>query len=157
MKTIIFPLGAFCCFAVIFYAGSAKAALPDGPGKDVTVRLCSKCHSPEQATSLHQSQDAWERTVGKMVNMGAQGTDAEFDTVVEYLSKHFGPEAPPPINVNTATAVDLESSLELLRSEATAIIDYRSKNGNFKSIEDFRKVPGLRFNKIEAEKSRITF
>ena len=157
MKTIIFQFCAICCLASVFFADSAKAALPDGPGKEVTIKVCSKCHSPEQATSLHQSQDAWERTVAKMVNMGAQGTDAEFDTIVEYLSKNFGPEAPPPVNVNTATAVDLESSLDLLRSEAAAIIDYRTKNGNFKSIEDLRKVPGLRFNKIEEEKSRITF
>ena len=157
MKMIIFQFCAICCLASVFFADSAKAALPDGPGKEVTIKVCSKCHSPEQATSLHQSQDAWERTVAKMVNMGAQGTDAEFDTIVEYLSKNFGPEAPPPVNVNTASAVDLESSLDLLRSEAAAIIDYRTKNGNFKSIDDLKKVPGVDVAKIEARKDRLQF
>ena len=149
---------ASCCIAAsFFFAGSAKAALPDGPGKDVTIKVCGKCHSPEKATSLHQSPEDWEETVSKMANMGAQATDEEFNTIVAYLSKNFGPEAPPSINLNTATAVDLESSLALLKSEAAAIVQYRSEKGNYKSIDDLRNVPGLDFKKIEAKKSRITF
>jgi competence protein ComEA len=149
---------ASCCIAAsFFFAGSANAALPDGPGKDVTIKVCGKCHSPEKATSLHQSSEKWEETVSKMANMGAQATDEEFNSIVAYLSKNFGPEAPPSINLNTASAVDLESSLALLKSEAAAIVQYRSEKGNYKSIDDLRNVPGLDFKKIEAKKSRITF
>lgn len=157
MKMAYYKFGVHCGIALALSSGAAMAALPDGPGKDVTARVCGKCHSPEKATSLHQSQDAWEGTVFKMVNMGAQGTDQEFNTIVTYLAKNFGPEAPPPVNVNTARAVDFESSLGLLRSQAKAIIRYRSEHGNFKSMDDFRKVPGLDFAKLEEEKSRITF
>jgi competence protein ComEA len=157
MKTVTFRLCVSCSLAIFLFAGSASAALPDGPGKDVTVKVCGHCHSPEKATSLHQSSEAWENTVSKMANMGAQATDEEFNTIVAYLSKNFGPEAPPPVNLNTATAVDLESSLALLKSEAAAIIQYRSEKGNFKSIDDLRNVPGLDFKKIESNKSRITF
>lgn len=157
MKTSTLRFCLSCSLAIFVFAGSLSAALPDGPGKDVTVRVCGSCHSPEKATSLHQSSQDWENTVSKMANMGAQATDEEFNSIVAYLSKNFGPEAPPPINLNTATAVDLESSLALLKSEAAAIIQYRSEKGNFKSIDDLRNVPGLDFKKIESKKSRITF
>ena len=43
------------------------------------------------------------------------------------------------------------------RSQAAAIIQYREKNGNFKSIEDLKKVPGIDVDKIEAKKDRLTF
>jgi competence protein ComEA len=92
-----------------------------------------------------------------MVKLGAQGTDEEFDAVLTYLSKNFGRETPGPINMNTADAVDLEAGLLLLRSQAQAVIQYREANGNFKSLDDLRKIPGLDFQKIEAKKARLVF
>ena len=89
--------------------------------------------------------------------MGARGTDDELNAVLEYLSKNF-PRAPvKPVDINTASAVDMESSLLLLRSEAAAVIQYRTEHGNFKSVDDLRKVPGLDFQKIEKNKDRIVF
>lgn len=142
---------------ITVFAGLLHADLPDGPGKAATVRICGKCHSPERAASLHQSRSAWEDTIIKMIKLGAQGSDEELETVLGYLSTHFGPEAPKPINVNKARAVDLEATLLLRRSQAIAVIEYRDKNGDFKSIDDLRKVPGLDFQKIESKKSRIVF
>ena len=78
----------------------AKAELPDGPGKAVTVRVCGKCHSPEKAASLHQDQDDWTDTIAKMVKMGAQGSDDDFNVILTYLSKNFGPIAGDDVNVN---------------------------------------------------------
>lgn len=148
---------ASVCALIVPFAFPAFAELPEGAGKALTIRLCGKCHSPEQATSLRQDRDDWTDTITKMVSMGARGSDEELSEVLDYLSKNFGPEVAPPLNVNKATAVDLESTLVLTKSEAAAIIQYRSSKGEFKSIEDFRSVPGLNFKKIEAKKSRITF
>ena len=61
------------------------------------------------------------------------------------------------IQANTAAAIELESGLSLRRSQAAAIIAYRTKNGKFKSIEDLKKVPGVDADKIEAKKDRIVF
>jgi len=136
---------------------AAKAELPDGPGKAETLRLCGKCHSAEKAASLHQDEDGWTDTISKMVKMGAQGTDDEFTTVLAYLTKNFGPQGAMSININKADAVELESSLVLTRTEAAAVIRYRTDKGAFKILEDLRSVPGLDFSKIETQKSRITF
>jgi len=138
-------------------AGAAKADLPDGFGKTAVIQVCGKCHSPERAASLHQSDSEWEETITKMVKLGARGSDDDFDAILVYLTQHFGPEKPGPININKANAVDLQTALLLRRSQAMAILQYRSEHGNFKSIDDLRSVPGLDFSKIEAKKARLIF
>src|ERR1700685_2606374 len=143
---------AFACLA-----RSAWAQLPDGPGKAETERLCSQCHELARSISLRQDRAGWEITVEKMVSLGAKTTDKETGTVIDYLAAHFAAEEVPRINVNKARAIDLKSGLTLRRSEAAAIIEYRTKNGPFKSIDDLKKVPGIDAAKIEAKKHRLTF
>jgi competence protein ComEA len=137
--------------------GAGAQTLPEGPGRAATIRVCGKCHSPERATSLHQRRSAWEDTIVKMMKLGAQGSDEELGAVLDYLSTHFATEIPGPIDINKSRAVDLEAGLLLRRSQARAIIEYRDKNGSFKSIDDIRNVPGVDFRAIEAKKSRIVF
>ncbi|HEY8856553.1 MAG TPA: helix-hairpin-helix domain-containing protein [Rugosibacter sp.] len=47
------------------------------------------------------------------------------------------------VNVNTATQEQLESLNGIGPAKAKAIIDYRQKNGAFKTLEDIDKVPGV--------------
>ena len=93
----------------------------------------------------------------KMVALGAKGTDRELQAITDYLTKNFPAEEIPKINVNEAKAIDLESGLTLRRSQAAAIIEYRTKHGPFKSLEDLKKVPGVDAAKIEAKKDRLMF
>jgi competence protein ComEA len=144
-------------FAPIALAGSAQADIPPGPGHDETLKVCGKCHSAEQAASLRQSRTAWEETVSKMVNMGAEGSDDEFEAVLTYLTKNFGPETAKPVNVNTATALEIESVLGLTRAESAAVVQYRTDKGTFKALEDLKGVPGLDFGKIEKKKALVRF
>lgn len=137
--------------------GIAFADIPAGPGHDETMKVCGKCHSAEQATSMHQSRTGWEETISKMVSLGADGTDDEYNAVLDYLVKNFGPEAPKPVNVNKATGVELEAALGLTRTESAAVIQYRTDKGDYKALDDLKNVPGLDFKKVEAKKSRITF
>lgn len=136
---------------------AAEADLPPGPGRAATIRVCGRCHSPERAASLHQNHYAWEETITKMVKLGAQGSDDEFEAILEYLSKNFAREAPGPININKASPVDLEAGLLLRRSQAVEVVQYRAQNGPFKSLDDLKKIPGIDFQKIEARKGRIVF
>jgi competence protein ComEA len=138
-------------------AVSLRADIPAGPGKDVTVKYCAICHSAEQAVSLRQGQEEWAATVDKMVGMGAKIPDDSYQPILTYLTKHFGPDAPLPIKVNKASPVELESLLLVKRSEAAAIIQYRTEHGDFKTIDDLKKVPGLDFKKIEAKKDLLVF
>ena len=63
----------------------------------------------------------------------------------------------PRLNVNKATAIELEAGLSLRRSQAAALIAYREKNGDFKSLDDLKKVPGLDAAKLDAKKDRLVF
>ena len=130
-------------------------ALPDGPGKDVVVRTCSTCHDPIRIASLRLTEEGWTGVVEDMLKRGAKATPDEQQTIVGYLTTNFLGEAPRPINVNTAPAIDLESVAGLLRREAAAVIEYREKNGPFKTLDDMKKVPGLDFKKIDTQRDRL--
>ncbi|HTX38531.1 MAG TPA: helix-hairpin-helix domain-containing protein, partial [Bryobacteraceae bacterium] len=136
--------------AASWLAAAAWAQLPEGPGRAETQAICSQCHELARSISLRQDKAGWQATIDKMVTLGAKGSDKDFQLVVDYLAKNYPGEEMPPINVNEARAIDLESGLTLLRSQARAIIAYRDKNGPFKSIEDLEKVPGVDVAKIEA-------
>ena len=145
------------CVLLLAISGTARAELPDDAGKATLVRVCGRCHSPEQAASLHQDRLGWEDTMTKMIKFGAQGSDDEFEAILGYLTKHYGAQAPGPINMNQANMVDLETGLLLRRSEARAVIQQRSKDGPFKSINDLRNIPGVDFRKIESKQNRLVF
>src|SRR3954452_7768907 len=60
-------------------------------GRDVFVRVCTKCHPAERATAEGRSRAQWEATIISMQTArGAVITPEEFDIVLDYLSKHFG-------------------------------------------------------------------
>ena len=148
--------------AALFWAAlslngfAATAQWPDGPGKDTMLQVCGNCHTADIIQGHRQSKDEWIATIQKMMMVGAQGTEEQFTAVLEYLSKNFGPAA-PHINVNRATAAELENGLGLSAKEAAAVVKYRSDKGSFKAVEDLKKVPDLDFKKIETQKDRIDF
>jgi len=132
-------------------------SLPDGPGKDELVRVCSKCHSPNQVMAKGQDREGWENTITKMVGLGAVGTDVEFTDIVDYLVKNFPAQSSVKVNVNKASASELQTSLALTATESAAVVAYRSKNGDFKSLDDLKKVPQVDATKLEGKKDQLTF
>ena len=142
---------------LVLFAATAWAQLPEGPGRAETERICKQCHELERSLSPRQDRAGWQATMDKMIALGAKGTQQEFNLIVEYMAANFPAPAVPRLNVNQARAVELESALTLTRSQAAAIIQYRTKNGDFKSIDDLKKVPGIDAAKLEAKKDRLTF
>jgi competence protein ComEA len=143
--------------AAVLASAGAAADLPSGPGKEATVRVCGKCHAPELATSQRLTRDQWQATISKMANLGAQASDNEFEAILNYLSANFGPQAAQPVNVNKATAVEIECVLGLTRTESRAIVQYRQQHGPLTALDDFSRIPGVDSKKIMAEKSLVAF
>lgn len=142
---------------VLLLSSAAWAQSGEVNGKAAAERICKQCHEFERSISPRQNRAAWQTTMDKMVALGAKGTQQEFDAIVDYLAKTYPGEDVPMIRVNEARAIELESGLSLPRSQAAAIIQYRTKNGDFKSVDDLKKVPGVDAAKIEAKKDRLLF
>jgi quinoprotein glucose dehydrogenase len=77
-------------------AGGDVNLLPPGPGHDLTVRVCSGCHSLALATSQRLSAQEWNDTVQSMSSRGAVATDDELSQITAYLARSFPKGAPPP-------------------------------------------------------------
>lgn len=129
---------------------------PSGAGKQQFLQICSSCHSPENVIGHNQDTSGWTDTLNQMIQNGAQGSDDDFSAVLQYLVTNFGP-MPPKVNVNKATAMNLRSWLGMPEKEAEAIVAYRAKNGDYKSLDDLKKAPGVDPNYIDSEKDLLTF
>ncbi|HEY2845673.1 MAG TPA: helix-hairpin-helix domain-containing protein [Bryobacteraceae bacterium] len=125
---------------------------PDGPGKSTFENTCGGCHGADIVVGQTGTREVWQDTVDSMRGRGALGSDDDFKSIVNYLTKYFG----VTVNVNTAPAKDLES-LDLTTAEAAAIVKYRTDKGNFKEFADLSKVDGVDVKKLEPIKSRIKF
>jgi competence protein ComEA len=146
-------LFTFLAFAV----GTSAQQLPDGPGRVEMEKMCKQCHELSRSVSLRQDRDGWNQTMTKMAAFGMKSTEKDYALVLAYLTRNFPAEDLPPVNVNKASAIELESRLSLRRSQAAALIAWRKEHGEFKSIDDLKKVPLMDIEKIESKKDSIVF
>jgi len=130
--------------------------LPDGKGKDLVQNSCGACHGLDVVVAQHATKDGWASIVDYMVSRGASGTPEEIQTIVEYLAKNYPPLA-EKVNVNKATAKDIETGLALTTAESEAIVKYRGDHGSFKDFDALSKVPGVDAKKLDAKKDSIAF
>jgi competence protein ComEA len=127
--------------------------LPDKPGRELFEAVCSECHDPTKVMGQRKTRAEWQAKVTEMLQEDPDVSEAERETIVNYLAASF----PKPTNVNKATANELRTALEVSAKDADAIIQYREQNGNFRSADDLKKVPGLDAAKIDANKEHLEF
>lgn len=60
------------------------------------------------------------------------------------------------VNINTATVDELDAVKGIGPSKAKAIVDYRSKNGQFKSLDDLKGVKGFGEKSIARLRGELT-
>jgi competence protein ComEA len=148
MRRLFLPfLGLFLCVIV------QAEDLPEGAGKQTFEKVCGGCHEAGLVSTYRQSRDDWQSVIEEMEGRGALGSKDEFKQIGSYLARYFGPE----VNVNQAAAKELSEQLEITSAEAESLVKYRQAQGNFKTVNDLKKVSGLDFKKIEPLKQRIVF
>ena len=140
-----FLIGAALCI------GTGARAQDDG--KAVVDRACAKCHGMTSVSRERNTRGRWAAIVDDMIGRGADVSDADFDKVVDYLAKRFGPKT----NVNSATAEELVAGAGFSKDAAAAIVEYRQKNGWFKSLDELKRVPSLDAADVESKKDRLEF
>jgi len=153
--TLVCTIVAVVLMAAAPFGGQAAAQkdpFPEATGKAALLKVCSNCHTADTVIQSFHTRQEWSDVIDQMSRFGAEGTDQEFEQILAYLAKHFS-----PINVNKASAKDLESTLDVTTAVAEAIVAERTKNGDFKTLEDLARVPGLDAAHIDAQKARIVF
>ena len=80
----------YLLIALISLTMNAQEQLPEGDGKKQVEKICNDCHGPETYTGKKRTKEQWDKVIQSMIDKGADGTDAEFDKVVAYLTKYFG-------------------------------------------------------------------
>lgn len=70
-------------------APTASSALPPGPGREVVLRVCSACHSPDIITTERHDAQGWAEVVQLMASRGANASEDEFNTIIDYLARSF--------------------------------------------------------------------
>ncbi|MBE0712523.1 MAG: ComEA family DNA-binding protein [Candidatus Aminicenantes bacterium] len=78
--------------------------------------------------------------------------------VVFSLASAYAQSAAPKakVNINTASASELETLPRVGPKVAQRIIDFRTKNGNFKKVEEIMKVQGIGEKVFENIRDLIT-
>jgi mono/diheme cytochrome c family protein len=60
-------------------------------GQELLEARCTQCHTLDRVRSAAHTPEEWQATVQHMREMGAQLTDEEAQTLVQYLAETYGP------------------------------------------------------------------
>lgn len=134
-------------------SATAQELLSEEAGRKVTEQVCSGCHGVDFFAGKRLTRQLWRLTVEDMVGRGAVGTREQFDQIVTYLAAYRG----ETINVNEAEARILGQVFDISADQARAIVDFRAANGEFGSLEDLQRVPGLDPVRLEEQKLNLCF
>ena len=115
-------------------------------------RVCAGCHGLDVIETGFRTREEWNSTINLMKGNGAEGTAEQFKQLSDYLVRYHS-----SLNVNKASADEIKAWLDVDVKVAQAVVDYRTANGAFKTIEDLKKVPGIDAAKVEARKNRAQF
>jgi hypothetical protein len=74
---------------------SMAQVFPDGPGKDIVISNCGRCHDLDRLRSGH-SAEGWQIIIHKMQALGMGLPEGRLRTVIEYLAKNFPEQGGPP-------------------------------------------------------------
>ena len=138
---------------LVLCAAMAAQTLPDNPGRQLFETICSECHPPAKVIGQQKTRAEWQLKVTEMLQEDPDVAQAERETIISYLAASF----PRKINVNKASAGELKDVLEIPAADGETIVRYREQKGNFKSVDDLKKVPGLDASKIERKRGLLEF
>jgi cytochrome c5 len=89
----LLKLSIICCALAlpVCFGAAAQDLLPDGAGVEVVRDKCTTCHEADLIVQQRLTKTGWTREVEKMMRWGTEVTDAEKNTIIDYLSARFGP------------------------------------------------------------------
>ena len=80
---------------LVDYLTRHHGPLPDGPGKEVLLNICTQCHDLQRVRNEKLSPEGWAEILQAMLNEGAPLSDKDFEAVLRYLARNFRPSPQP--------------------------------------------------------------
>src|ERR1700716_1280216 len=105
--------------------GLPPGGLPPGEGRDIVAVACTQCHGLNTIMAIRDGSAGWRQFVNYMIMKGAQVSDREVDTIVQYLTASFGPNSPPAAGAGPALLASLPagSGKELVEARSVTCPD----------------------------------
>ena len=63
--------------------------LPDGPGKELVLNICTQCHDLQRVKRERLSPEGWLEVLEAMLNEGAPLSEKDLPDVLRYLARNF--------------------------------------------------------------------
>jgi cytochrome c5 len=64
---------------------------PGAEGEVLLEERCTACHTLDRVERAQKTQEEWVTTVERMIGLGAQLSESEKTTLVDYLAETYGP------------------------------------------------------------------
>lgn len=146
--------------AVLLLAAGNKAEeqarfLAEGEARMIVARRCANCHTAGNFTKFRKDEAGWEQVMADMANRGAEIPDDDYDGIVAYLVRNYGPSA--RVAINRAPVEEVGKLLDLTKDQAKSVVAWRDAKGAFRTLEDLARVPGLDARKIESKRELLAF
>ena len=140
--------------ALFAVAACTRLWAQDAPRKASALlqEACTACHGLNRLETA-KNRSEWKDTVDRMVYSGADVKPEELNSLVGFLVRYYGES----VDINKATAQQLQDELDMTPSEAEAVVKARSESGNFKSYADVQKIKGLDAKRVDPIKDRLKY
>lgn len=123
----------------------AAEFMPEGEGKTIIMGVCTHCHHGPNIILARKTRDEWNATIKKMQTLGSATMEnlalpgTQYDAVLNYLAKYFGPDTPaldtngkvPATWVKGAAAKSIVYEFDLPRGGATHDVAVDSKGNGW--------------------------
>jgi hypothetical protein len=76
---------------LVAYLVKQHGPLPDGPGKEVLLNVCTRCHDLQRVRRERLTPEGWLEILEAMLNEGAPLTDKDLPVLLRYLARNFAP------------------------------------------------------------------
>jgi cytochrome c2 len=77
---------------LVTYLVDHHGPLPEGPGKEVLLDVCTRCHDLQRVRRERLTPEGWLEILEAMLNEGAPLTDKDLPVLLRYLARNFGPQ-----------------------------------------------------------------
>lgn len=97
-----------------------------------------------------------DSTLASLLNEARPEPDADLNSLRLYVPKTGETYRPQRVDINRAEVWLLQALPGIGETRAQAIVDYRTRNGLFRSVDDLIKVPGVSSGTLERIRPLIT-